>query len=279
MIVEIKKALQLFWMGMILAVFLSLFVIFLNNIITPSLINVLRQKGIIDTKDLIDALLYVYLFCSITLCFILYMLAVDNERFKAFYKRYLSRLITVNYYEDVKRTDLKGVYQANMAGSSRTLDADQIRKDIFASSKDGIDYEEVLIERQDIEDKSDGQHFLNYTGGQIAKEVNYRNGKLEGVYRVYYKDGGLHQEKHYKTGLLHGIFTAYDRHGTPYFEIYYKDGIQDGPDKTFYENGSLEYLNTYRNGVCVNRKTFSESGELVFDQDLEAVPSNRPLKK
>ncbi|MDZ4242203.1 MAG: hypothetical protein U1D99_05195, partial [Candidatus Omnitrophota bacterium] len=101
MIVEIKKALQLFWMGMILAVFLSLFVIFLNNIITPSLINVLRQKGIIDTKDLIDALLYVYLFCSITLCFILYMLAVDNERFKAFYKRYLSRLITVNYYEDV----------------------------------------------------------------------------------------------------------------------------------------------------------------------------------
>ena len=47
----------------------------------------------------------------------------------------------------------------------------------------------------------------------------------------------------------------------------YKDGKQDGKFKEYRKDGSLEYLDTYKNGVKLNRKAYDEEGKLKFEQN------------
>ena len=45
----------------------------------------------------------------------------------------------------------------------------------------------------------------------------------------------------------------------------YKDGLKNGVEKSFFRNGGVQYLDTYKNGKRINRKTYNEAGELQYD--------------
>jgi hypothetical protein len=65
------------------------------------------------------------------------------------------------------------------------------------------------------------------------------------------------------------VFRAYDEFGVLFFEIEYKDGKQHGQDRIYNKSGILQHLDTYIYGERVNRKTYSDRGELMYTQDFQ----------
>ena len=61
--------------------------------------------------------------------------------------------------------------------------------------------------------------------------------------KVYYKSGHLSGEMNFKNDKLEGI------------------------SNTYYENGDYQYIDTYKNGKKINRKAYTEEGQLKFEQN------------
>ncbi len=90
-----------------------------------------------------------------------------------------------------------------------------------------------MDQRGQVEEKqglSNGQlhgMLAKYDYGKPAAEMNYKNGKLNGLARTYYDGrhrGKLQQEVEYKEGLQHGKFVYYNEEGVKTLEYVYKDG-------------------------------------------------------
>ncbi len=106
-----------------------------------------------------------------------------------------------------------------------------------------------------------------YPSGKLKSEVNYKNGKLEGIFMDYYKHGKLKYEANYKNGKEEGIARGYYKNGKLEYEENYKNGKLEGHAKTYYETGEYMFIDTYKNGININRKSYTEDGKLEFDQD------------
>jgi len=66
-----------------------------------------------------------------------------------------------------------------------------------------------------------------YDYGKAAAEMNYVDGKLDGLAKTYYDGrhrGKLQQEVEYKAGVQHGKFIYYNEDGKKTLEYVYKDG-------------------------------------------------------
>ena len=64
----------------------------------------------------------------------------------------------------------------------------------------------------------------HYENGQLKSEGNWKDGKMEGLWKYYYENGQLELEGNQK------------------------DGKTDGLWKKYYENGQLKYESIYKNG-------------------------------
>jgi len=51
------------------------------------------------------------------------------------------------------------------------------------------------------------------------------------------------------------------------FELNYKNDKLEGVSKTYYKNGEYMYIDTYKNDKKINRKAYTEEGQLKFEQD------------
>jgi antitoxin component YwqK of YwqJK toxin-antitoxin module len=56
---------------------------------------------------------------------------------------------------------------------------------------------------------------MYFGSGQLKQEMNYKNGKLDGISRLYYESGQLMQEMNYRNGRLEGPPGMYDENGAP----------------------------------------------------------------
>ncbi len=63
------------------------------------------------------------------------------------------------------------------------------------------------------------------------------------MYKWYYKGGELEGEGHYK------------------------DGKREGLHKEYYKSSAINFIDTYKNGIMINRKRYDERGKLEFDKD------------
>jgi antitoxin component YwqK of YwqJK toxin-antitoxin module len=101
-------------------------------------------------------------------------------------------------------------------------------------------------------------------------EYNYKNGQKEGV-QTFYEEGILSSLKTYKNGSKHGISKSWDDDSNLESEENYKDGKLDGWQRFYasdgsilgeanlidgngtltvnYENGQVDYVKTYVNGI------------------------------
>lgn len=116
-------------------------------------------------------------------------------------------------------------------------------------------------------------HEENYTGTVVAcydddKEkteaiLYYENGDIY-LYENYFKNGQLYLSKPLKCNSINGKLVIYMDNGTRGFEIEYKLGRKDGIGKSFYENGNVHYLTSFRNNKKNGRQIeFSETGDTL----------------
>lgn len=68
-------------------------------------------------------------------------------------------------------------------------------------------------------------HWGKYQFGRVAEEADYKNGKLEGVYKIYtLATGALQTTAEYKNGVQDGYYRTYNPDGQITTEYLYKNG-------------------------------------------------------
>jgi len=70
-------------------------------------------------------------------------------------------------------------------------------------------------------------------GKQLKVEVNYEEGKPQGLRTNYFTNGGIHQQINYKNGLLHGTMTEWDDAGNKTGEAEFVEGKVQGKPHRF----------------------------------------------
>ncbi len=103
---------------------------------------------------------------------------------------------------------------------------------------------------------------VNYKDG-IAYEIN--TGKpFTGELLEKHKNGKKESEINYKDGKLHGLFTGWYENGQKRFEIKYKNGKKQGVKTWWYKNGKKEFEINYENdkkhGPAIN---WNKNGQIV----------------
>ena len=87
-----------------------------------------------------------------------------------------------------------------------------------------------------------------HENGEIRKEVNYKDGKIDGFYITYYDNGQLESKIEIKDGLKQGLSSIYYRNGQLESKIIYKNDEPDGPYNIYYENGEINEQGVFENG-------------------------------
>ena len=68
---------------------------------------------------------------------------------------------------------------------------------------------------------------------------------VDGVWHVYDRDGNLSREENYHNYRLDGQVTMYYPSGAVKDVVHYSDGFRVGDDRGYYESGGLEHEDTY----------------------------------
>lgn len=274
--------LGLLFLIILLSCLLSAILIGIHNFI-PVLTGYIRDNLQINEFYVSKLVGFVLVLCSSILLFIIMMVDGEQKRLQKFLTHYTSKLVVKDYYLDTETRAKKGrnlhprpeTENSFRAASSVRPKASELEEDYRRVKIDGT-FKEFYPENGQLKrevhyrnGKKEGLFRSYYSTGQLEQEAVYFDDQIEGTYRSYYEDGTLHQKKEYRHGKLHGVYQANDEAGIPFFEISYKDGVQDGTDKIYDQKGVLQILDTYKNGICINRKTYNEYGVLKFDQNFE----------
>ena len=277
MVLQKKKLKKVIALELKIAIAILALVLILKDVLKPYFRSPVMDYVATHIDFLKTIILFTFLFCSIILILIVWLLEWGDRQQRAAVTKFVSRLVCENYYGNYRKTN---VYKAIKTALSKFSRTDQQEEAIQTDDPNSaptryvnpsafvirsFDKEHTAVPTD--EDTSDGIRTAYFANGKVEKEVTYKNNKLEGVYRTFYEDGTLHQERYYKDGKLDGLFKAYDEFGVPYFEITYRDGKQEGITNIYFKNGSLQYRDTFKDGVRVHRDTYSETGELKFSQN------------
>jgi hypothetical protein len=225
-------------------------------------------------------ILCVFIFCSLFLILIVWLLEWGDKKQQSVVTKYVSQLVCSNYYGDYRRTDVYKAIKTCLSKFSRDGAQEEDQSNVAQDSRRRFARRHVDSKRfaqrtfpweekdiQSREKRADGVHQTFYKNGRLEKEISYKNNSLDGVFKTYYDDGRLHQEGCYKEGKLEGVYKAYDEDGILYFDMNYRQGKQDGITNMYFKNGVLQYRDTFKNGKRIFRETYSEVGELLFRQE------------
>jgi antitoxin component YwqK of YwqJK toxin-antitoxin module len=100
-----------------------------------------------------------------------------------------------------------------------------------------------------------------HENGQKSIEVNYKDGKQEGLQTSWHENGQKKGEGNYKDGEKDGLETLWYENGKKEWEGNYKDGKLDGLWTYWYENGQKKEERTYDFGKLMSAKVWKPNGE------------------
>jgi antitoxin component YwqK of YwqJK toxin-antitoxin module len=102
-----------------------------------------------------------------------------------------------------------------------------------------------------------------YESGKLKEYRSYVDGKLNGIYKIYYENGNLKQESNTINDKYNGITKLYNENGSLASVENYVDDKLNGITKLYYKSGSLQaeqnYINGKLNGIY---KIYYENGNL-----------------
>jgi len=274
------------WPGLLFLLFILIMVglglVLLFNKLAEAITHYLIYQLAINDFYIDKLVGFSLLFITAPLFLILLVLDGEQRKISRRVGKYITKLVVKDYYKQ-SHINIEGQQVARKSSPS----------DVSQREVSSVRPEPDAIEQQYIQGELNGTFKEFFSNGNVKREITYLNGKknglmrtyyengqleqegvyiddqFEGTYRSYYEDGTLHQEKDYLKGQLNGIYKACDEHGIPFFEISYKNNMQHGPDKIYDKMGSLQYIDEYKDGILVNRKTYDEYGNLKFDQDFK----------
>lgn len=95
---------------------------------------------------------------------------------------------------------------------------------------------------------------LHHDNGNIAWEIDFKNGKQDGWSRWFYTNGALRTEMFFVGGDANGDYRWFYRNGVLREEGAYENDLAQGTYKLYAPNGKLEALITYRDGEEISRR-------------------------
>jgi antitoxin component YwqK of YwqJK toxin-antitoxin module len=93
-----------------------------------------------------------------------------------------------------------------------------------------------------------GKTFNYHKNGQKKLEVNFKNGKRDGLGTLWLDNGQKSSEDNCKDGKLDGLVTNWFDNGQKSSEATYKDGKEYGLVTTWFENGQKSSEAIYKDG-------------------------------
>jgi len=160
-----------------------------------------------------------------------------NGYWKTFYENWQTH--TEQYYRHGKRDGFYKEYDAN--GNLLTI------------KKYVNDVEQVLASEM----KPLKMQHEYYSNGKVKREVSYRDGKKEGVWREFDENGNVKCSQTYKKGKLvdegvvdidgkrHGEYKQFYEDSTLKVEGAYVDGLKSGTWRYYFKNGNTEQIGEY----------------------------------
>jgi antitoxin component YwqK of YwqJK toxin-antitoxin module len=114
-----------------------------------------------------------------------------------------------------------------------------------------------------------GKIVLYYENGQKSKEINYKNGKLNGSTTFWHKNGQKSFLVYYINNKIDGKRVVLNKDGFKTYEESYKNGELHGKSICWHENGQKWFEIMYQNGKQVGRAVFwNPDGSIAHKSDF-----------
>ena len=114
---------------------------------------------------------------------------------------------------------------------------------------------EKLVERNGLsyeintETPYTGVTLSYHTNGQLSSRVRYKNGLKDGSSEIYNQNGQIIDLRNYKENIEEGPYELFHENGQISVRGVMENGKPiDGPLRFYFDNGSLETINTYKGG-------------------------------
>ncbi len=168
---------------------------------------------------------------------------------------------------------------------------------LFCQNVGEGDKKDSIINYMDIQGNKQGKWTKNYKSGVKAYEATFKNNKLVGQYKRYFTSGSImadikynetgdvgYAKIYYDTKVICGegkyvnqnvkdsIWKFYGTDGALISEVSYKNGILDGPSKSFFRNGQVSELITYKDSLRDGlwRRFYEEGGTLMETMHVQS---------
>ena len=117
------------------------------------------------------------------------------------------------------------------------------------------------------------ERIQTYLFSNKPRKIEYfEHGVRNGPITIYYRNGNIRIKGHFDHGKLHGEVFRYYKDGTLRDEWLFAHGKPDGLSKTylpngvllntrFYQEGRIQWMENYRNGVLFNRREYSSADD------------------
>ena len=110
----------------------------------------------------------------------------------------------------------------------------------------------------------------NNEPGKIKKEISYKNGAFDGLYKTYFESGEVAIEQFFKNGKKDGLCSYYYDSGKLFYTENYKEGVREGQIKRLFENGNTWIIERYKKGLKHGLwEEYYEDGTLKYEGKWE----------
>jgi len=113
-----------------------------------------------------------------------------------------------------------------------------------------------------------GKYEEFYSNGKKKSEVNYKEGKFNGLKTGWYENGQKKYTANFKDGKKNGFSTAWYENGQKSGEANYKDGKENGLWIIWYKNGQTRAKTTYKDGKLNGLSTgWNKNGKKKYEKN------------
>jgi antitoxin component YwqK of YwqJK toxin-antitoxin module len=109
------------------------------------------------------------------------------------------------------------------------------------------DYKKVFNEKAPL--RLEGSKIVRFEDGSKKQELNYENGKKNGVFQRWYSNGQLEKKGSYKDDRFDGFFEAWNEEGVRKWTGFYRDGKQHGEWTLFDKSGNPMPAIYFKDGI------------------------------
>jgi len=99
--------------------------------------------------------------------------------------------------------------------------------------------------------------------GNLLREENYENYRLDGQMKIFYPSGALRELLHYSDGLRQGDDKIYFESGGLASENNYEDNDLEGESIQYYDTGEIKSREHYMNGKLEGAKSIFYKNEIL----------------